>query len=105
MVMAQLIQAQVRRLKESVSENTDDIERVEILSENAMTTWTFREYTLAEAPLDSDPDTTMNGFAMAIISDGRKPGEGAGSGTGVVAMYDPTQDDWLRSSDYTSVVT
>jgi len=98
------VKAQIRKLQESVLENTENIRETRVLTEHSLTTWTFREYTLANAPLAAQG---MLGFAMAIISDGHKDGEGPSPaiGTGVVAMYDPTQDDWLRTSDYTVVTT
>lgn len=40
---------------------------------------------------------------MVFVSDGRKDGEGAGNGTGCVAIYDSAAADWLRTSDYSSV--
>lgn len=56
---------------------------------------------LADAPLAVDGMTT---YACRFISDGRKSGEGAGTGTGVPAFYDPTTDTWLNFSDQSAVL-
>lgn len=101
MVMARLVKAQVQQFKETLQEEQERLRKLESTSEHAMTTWTFLEYALADAPLAADG---MSNYAFAVITDGRKDGEGAGNGTGILAMYDPTQDDWLRTSDYSSVV-
>jgi len=45
---------------------------------------------------------TLPDRALAIINNARKPGEGAGAGTGVLAMY-RAGVDWLRVGDYTVV--
>jgi hypothetical protein len=62
------------------------------------TAYGFPQVTLAEAPLD------MDDFEYRTITDGRKPGEGAGTGTGVMAMYNPATNQWLRTDDYSAVV-
>lgn len=61
-----------------------------------------------ETHLDSQPPYDRS-FRMCFISDGRKSGEGAGSGTGVLAYTTSTTRgvtaDWKRMSDKTTVVT
>lgn len=57
---------------------------------------------LADAPLAADGMVT---YACRFISDGRKAGEGAGTGTGVPGYYDPTTDSWLLFRDDTAVLT
>ena len=59
-------------------------------------------YTLASAPLAAE---SMTAPARVWISDGRKVGEGAGSGTGVPAYFNVATDSWLRMSDDTAVAT
>lgn len=41
---------------------------------------------------------------VAWITNGRKPGESAAAGTGVLAVFDPATGVWLNVSDYTAVV-
>jgi hypothetical protein len=56
---------------------------------------------LADAPL-----AAVGGVGpgdMLWITDGRKPGEGAGAGTGVLAVYDSITDSWLDVYGYTAV--
>lgn len=60
--------------------------------------------TLAEANAEI---ANISGAALIWISDGRKDSEGAGNGTGCVAVLDVGQAPavWLRTSDYSAVVT
>lgn len=63
-------------------------------------------YTLANAPLASDgglgDGTTY--ITQAWISNGRKSGEGVAAGTGVLAVYQASTNQWLRLTDYSVVV-
>ena len=63
-------------------------------------------YALVDAPLAAQgglgQGTTY--VTLAWINDGRKSGEGVGAGTGVLAVYDPTGNQWLRLTDYSAVV-
>lgn len=58
--------------------------------------------TLANAPVLAGTQT--DGVSIRWISNGRKPAEGAGLGTGVLAIYDPVSATWLRVSDWSAVV-
>lgn len=42
-------------------------------------------------------------ITMLWISDGRKSGEGAGAGTGVLAIWQQSTGTWKRIGDYTDV--
>jgi len=55
-----------------------------------------QQFTVASLP------ATPNTSEIAFATDGRKIGEGAGSGTGVLVYFDGT--DWKRSSDDSTVV-
>lgn len=63
-------------------------------------------YALTDAPLAAQGGlgTGISYVTLAWISDGRKSGEGVGAGTGVLAVYDSSGDQWLRLTDYTAVV-
>lgn len=41
---------------------------------------------------------------LIYVENGRKVGEAAGAGTGVLAYFDITTDSWFRASDDTAVV-
>lgn len=62
-------------------------------------------YTLASAPDNSDGGlgTGASYATLAWISNGRKSGEGVGAGTGVLAVFQSSGNQWLRLTDYTAV--
>ena len=51
------------------------------------------------------PATNTTGGDMYWASNGRKTAEGAGSGTGVLVVWDPSTTHWLRLSDYSQVLS
>lgn len=63
-------------------------------------------YTLASAPLAAQGGLgNLISYATVLwISDGRKAGEPAAGGTGVLAVYQPSTNQWLRLTDYSAVV-
>jgi hypothetical protein len=70
--------------------------------EKAGTVWGVDKYTVATLPI---PSAARVGW-LALATDGRKAGEGAGDGTGVLVYCadDGTGDYvWLRSSSDTEV--
>jgi hypothetical protein len=81
------------------SDQNRRVERAEI-SDN------IPAYTLATAPDNTDGGlgTGSAYVTVAWISDGRKSGEGAGAGTGVLAVFQSTTNQWLRLTDYSVVV-
>lgn len=60
----------------------------------------FPVSTLADAPLAADGMTT---YACRFISNGRKIGEGAGTGTGCPCYYNPSTDSWFTFSSDAAV--
>lgn len=64
-------------------------------------------YTLANAPNNATGGlgTGVSYVTLAWISDGRKSGEGGGAGTGVLAVFQSSSNQWLRLTDYSAVVT
>jgi hypothetical protein len=74
--------------------------------ERALFSDSFPAYTLANAPLAAQGGLgNLTSYAtIAWISNGRKSGEGAGVGSGVLAVYTPVGDKWQRLTDYTDVV-
>jgi hypothetical protein len=76
-------------------------------TERGETVGGFESFTYATAPRAAQGGMS-NGDAyvdVCWVKDGRKPGEGVGAGTGVVAVYDAGLDDWLRVGDYAVVTT
>jgi hypothetical protein len=75
-------------------------------SERSETAGGAVSYTFANRPRAATGGMS-NGTAyvdVAWISNGRKPSEGAGVGTGVLCVYAPLPtDDWLRIGDYSIV--
>jgi len=63
--------------------------------------------TLANAPLAAQGGLGNNTTYTTLrwISDGRRPGEGAGAGTGVLAFYQSSSNTWIRVDTYTAVTT
>lgn len=62
-------------------------------------------YTLATAPLAAQGGlgTGSSYITIAWISNGRRPGEGIGAGTGVLCFYDTLTNTWIRLDTYTAV--
>lgn len=73
--------------------------------ERALVSDSLPAYTLATAPLAATGGlgNGQSYISLAWISNGRRQGEGAGLGTGVLAFHDPTSDTWIRVDTYTAV--
>lgn len=63
--------------------------------------------TLATAPLAASGGMSNGSEYIDLrwISDGRKPGELAGAGTGVLAYYNAAVDQWWGVHNYAAVTT
>lgn len=96
-----VVKAQFARLKKQLETNVALTQEQKRKTERAMIGWSFNQYLLSEAPLAAQG---MTGYAYGVITDGRKPTEGVGLGTGVLGMYQPSTDQWLRVGDYTVIV-
>jgi len=87
----QELKAEINTLKKQVV-NNGQRERAEIAD-------SLPAYTLANAPLAVDGglgDGTSGGYiTLAWISNGRKSGEGAGNGTGILAFYNTSTNSWF----------
>lgn len=83
------LKSQLNTLQTTV-EKTQRVERAEIADN-------IPAYTLATAPLAADgglgDGTTY--ITLAWISNGRKSGEGAGNGTGILAYYNASTNSWF----------
>jgi len=97
----QELKADLNNLKKQVNK-TEQTERAEIAD-------SIPAYTLATAPLAADGglgDGTSGGYiTLAWISNGRKSGEGAGNGTGILAFYNTSTDSWFGVRSEVAVTT
>lgn len=96
----QALQAEIAALKQEQARFRSQAERAE-------TAGGVPASTLASAPLAATGGLS-NGTSYADllwIADGRKSGEGAGAGTGVLAVYSAALDQWLNVDGYGPVLT
>lgn len=75
--------------------------------ERALFTDSVPAYTVANLPTAAGGGLGNNTTyaTIAWASDGRKSGEGAGLGTGVLCVWQASLAQWLRLTDYTQVVS
>lgn len=95
------VKARFNRLKKQLEITSNLATEQARKTERSMIGWSFNNFLLADAPLIADG---MTGYAVAFITDGRKQGEGAGLGTGVMAYYNFATDTWLKVSTDTAVL-
>lgn len=96
------VKARFERLKKEIDTTSKLATEQKRKTERSMIGWSFNNFTLAEAPLAADG---MTGYAVAFITNGRKQGQGAGAGTGILSYYNPATDTWLNFRDDTAVLT
>lgn len=88
-------------LQQQLDSQREDLDRLTVLTERAETAGGVAQSILADAP-----NAAIGGVGagdLLFITNGRKIGEGALAGTGVLAYYNPPTDDWRRVSDDTAV--
>ena len=92
------LKAEIRELRGEII-RTGRIERAEIAD-------SIPASTLADAPNNADGGLGdgVTYITQRWISNGRKSGEGAGVGTGVLAVFRASTNEWLRTTDYSVVV-
>lgn len=85
------LQSQIKDVNQKTDQSTRQ-ERAEVADG-------IPAYTLATAPLAAQGGlgngATGGYITVAWISDGRKSGEGVGTGTGILAFYNTTTDSWF----------
>lgn len=96
-----------QELQKQIDSTRTRIQDVSVRYERAEVAENVPASTLADAPL-----AVSGGLADGVhfatlrwISNGRKPGEGAGAGTGVLCVYDPVGDQWIEINGYGAVTT
>ncbi len=102
--MSDVLEKVFTELQNQINVERAEREKLTKRSEVAGTVQELRELTFADASA-SIPSVT--GWAVAVITDGRKTGEGAGLGTGCVAYLDQGNGPvvWKRMSDDVAVAT
>ncbi len=88
-------------LREDVVELRGDMDEVRDLLESVTS---FSTENLIKRQLAQLPTTGLRDGARAWATDGRKEGEGAGTGTGVPAYFNEATSTWKAFSDDADVV-
>jgi hypothetical protein len=104
--MSEMVELVYRELKDELAtlrvqvEKAQRVERAEIAD-------SIPAYELADAPLAAQGGLGdgVSYITLAWISDGRKSGEGAGAGTGILAFYDSSSDTWKGVRSEVNVTT
>lgn len=92
-------------LKDEIAALKTGVNDIAVRYEQAESSENVPASTLAAAPLAADGGLA-NGVSFATlrwISNGRKPGEGALAGTGVLAVYQLSTDTWIEINGYAAV--
>lgn len=94
-------------MKLSNSRLQRQIDTINVRRSRAETAGGFVASTLADAPLAATGGLSDGSAYIDLrwISDGLKPGETTGTGTGVLAYYDAANDRWNNVHDYAAVTT
>lgn len=87
-----------KRLGKRLTKHDEDIRA---LQENKIAEIAFAPPSAAFVDLPASP----SGIAWYYVTNGRKIGEGASSGTGVMAWYDDGEDTWYSFMDGTELAT
>lgn len=94
------VQSEIDALKRATDNLRQQSERAEIADN-------IPAYTFAGLPTLAGGGLG-NGTAyvtLAWVSNGRKPGEGAGAGTGILAVYNAPTNTWLNIDGYAAITT
>lgn len=91
------------RLRRDVEQLNRRSKSQESRSERSEFTAAVVAFELADAPTTGVGNNTSY-TSLAWISDGRKPGEGGGAGTGVLAYWDAINAAWYSVFDQLAVV-
>lgn len=100
-----LVELVWRVLRDEIDALQDEANRTALYTERAELSENIPGSALADVPLAADGGLGNNTTVLTLrwISDGRKPGEGAGAGTGVLAYYDSGGDQWISVFDQSAV--
>lgn len=101
-------QSELARLRAEVAELRERLSFAESEPQHAEDIGPFTSLsteTLLQSALANLPTTGLRNGALAWVSDGRKTGEGASAGTGVLAYFDEASGNWLRFGDDSAAAT
>lgn len=101
--MVELVYRELKNKIDQISVQADKNKRVE----RAEIADSIPAYTLANAPLavDGGLGDGVSYITLAWISNGRKSGEGAGLGTGILAFYNTATNSWFGVRSEVAVTT
>lgn len=91
-------------LRQEIKGLTDTVNQLRSNTERAEFTDGIPAYLFVDLPTDGLADGTAY-ITLAWVTNARKSGEGAGLGTGVLAIYQDSSGTWKRVGDYTDVTT
>lgn len=96
-----------RALRNDIERVGRRVDRLTVTTQRAETAGGVPACTLAEAPTAATGGLSdgTSYIDLLWISDGLRPGEGSGNGTGVLAFYDSATDAWIAVHDYQPVAT
>lgn len=103
--MSELVELVYNQLQKQIDRNAKNIVTATNTSEQSQYADGIPAYTFANLPASGLANGTSY-ITLAWVTNGRKAGEGAGNGTGVLAIYNPATATWLRvGENYDSVTT
>lgn len=96
-----------RQLKQMILGVQTDVQQTQLKTERAETAGGVQAFTYAAAPRAAQGGMSTGAAFIDVvwISNGLKPGESTGAGTGVLAVYDAILNDYRRIGDYAQVTT
>lgn len=93
--MVELVYAELKQQLNTIQQEVDRNKRIE----RAEIADSIPSFNLIDAPLSADGGLgtgAAGGYiTLAWISNGRKSGEGAGTGTGILAYYNSSTNSWF----------
>lgn len=92
-------------LQADIASVKTDVRNLQTRTERAEVSDSIPAYAYVSLPTAANGGlgTGTTYITLAWVTDGRKPGEGAGTGTGILAYWDNAAGVWKRLSDYTAV--
>ena len=101
--MSQYLDFIFTTLDGEIKKQKRDIQNTRQITERSETAGGVTSTTLTNAPLQDT--NAMSESDLMWIKDGCKPGEAEWAGTGVLAVFNPSTNQWLRVGDYVVVTT
>lgn len=100
---ADIVEMVWQQLKRDIDALTKQVDTLENVTEQAQFVDGVPAYTFSNLPATGLANGTSY-ITIAWVTNGRKAGESAGNGTGVLAVYNPSSSTWKRvGEDYNDV--